>query len=178
MSRPSSNIIVRRLSGTTPTCSGVGIGSEMSGGVSNILVEDMHIWDSAAAVRVKTDRGRGGYITNVTVTNITMERVKIPIRFSRGADDHPDGGWDRKAFPRVHGIYVSNIVGVDTGRAPVLQGIEGTVFGGVCMRNISLSGISSHANWQCEFVEGEAYDAFPMPCPQLESSRTYSQCSF
>lgn len=30
MARPSSNIIVRRVTGTTPTCSGVGIGSEMS----------------------------------------------------------------------------------------------------------------------------------------------------
>jgi polygalacturonase len=29
MARPSSNIIIRRVSGTTPTCSGVGIGSEM-----------------------------------------------------------------------------------------------------------------------------------------------------
>ncbi|RVW14394.1 putative polygalacturonase [Vitis vinifera] len=43
MARPSSNIIVRRLSGTTPTCSGVGIGSEMSGGISNVTMEDLHI---------------------------------------------------------------------------------------------------------------------------------------
>lgn len=176
MARPSSNIIIRRVSGTTPTCSGVGIGSEMSGGISNVLVEDMHIWDSAAAVRVKTDRGRGGYITNITATNIRMERVKVPIRFSIGADDHPDEGWDRKAFPRIHGIYISNVVGVNSGRTPILEGIEGTVFGSVCLRNISLGEVWSHADWQCKFVEGEAYDVFPRPCPHLRSNGTFSQC--
>ena len=99
MARPSSNIIIRRVSGTTPTCSGVGIGSEMSGGISNVIVEDLHVRDSAAGIRIKTDKGRGGYITNITIHNITMERVKIPIRFSRGANDHPDEGWDPKAVP-------------------------------------------------------------------------------
>ncbi|KAK2985880.1 hypothetical protein RJ640_008704 [Escallonia rubra] len=101
MGRPSSNIIIRRVSGTTPTCSGVGIGSEMSGGISNVIVEDLHVRDSAAGIRIKTDEGRGGYIANITACNITMERVKVPIRFSRGANDHPDEGWDPKAVPKL-----------------------------------------------------------------------------
>ncbi|KAJ8647313.1 hypothetical protein MRB53_000336 [Persea americana] len=50
LARPSSNITIRRVSGTTPTCSGVGIGSEMSGGISNMLVEDLHVWDAAAGL--------------------------------------------------------------------------------------------------------------------------------
>lgn len=175
--RPSNNIVIRRVSGTTPTCSGVGIGSEMSGGISNVVVEGLHVWDSAAAVRVKTDRGRGGYVTNVTVSDVTMERVKIPIRFSRGANDHPDENWDRKALPRIDGVYISNMVGVGTGKAPVLEGLEGAVFEGVCLRNISLGRIKSRAGWQCEFVKGEAYDVFPSPCKQLAASnRSSSRC--
>lgn len=59
MAMSSSNIIVRRVSGTTPTCSGVGIGSEMSGGISNVTIENLHVWNSAAGVRIKTDNGRG-----------------------------------------------------------------------------------------------------------------------
>ncbi|KAL2498589.1 Pectin lyase-like superfamily protein [Abeliophyllum distichum] len=89
-SRPSVNITIRRVSGTTPTCSGVGIGSEMSGGIRNVVVEDLYVRDSAAGVRIKTDKGRGGYIRNIIMRNLTMERVKVPIRFSRGANDHPD----------------------------------------------------------------------------------------
>ncbi|XP_064950711.1 probable polygalacturonase [Musa acuminata AAA Group] len=176
MAHPSSNIVIRRVSGTTPTCSGVGIGSEMSGGVSNVVVEDLHVWDSAAAVRLKTDVGRGGYITNVTVTNVTMERVKIPIRFSRGSNDHPDEGWDPKAFPRVKGVRISNVVGFDVDKAPVLEGIEGAVYEDVCIRNFSLSVTGREPKWHCEFVAGEAYDVSPSPCLQLSSNGSSSWC--
>ncbi|RRT65210.1 hypothetical protein BHM03_00036740 [Ensete ventricosum] len=176
VAHPSSNIVIRRVSGTTPTCSGVGIGSEMSGGVSNVVVEDLHVWDSAAAVRLKTDVGRGGYITNVTVTNVTMERVKIPIRFSRGSNDHPDEGWDPKAFPRVKGVRISNVVGFDVGKAPVLEGIEGAVYEDVCIRNFILSVTGRESKWHCEFVAGEAYDVSPSPCLQLSSNGSSSWC--
>ncbi|KAK9233129.1 hypothetical protein WN943_023378 [Citrus x changshan-huyou] len=44
MARPSSNIAVRRVSGTTPTCSGVGIGREMSGRIFNVTVNHLDVW--------------------------------------------------------------------------------------------------------------------------------------
>ncbi|KAJ4775692.1 Pectin lyase-like superfamily protein [Rhynchospora pubera] len=175
--RPSSNITVQRISGTTPTCSGIGIGSEMSGGVSNILIRDLHVYNSSSALRVKSDRGRGGYITNVTVTNITMEHVKIPIRFSRGANDHPDQNFDPKALPKVSNIYISNVVGEGVKRAPVLEGIDGTVYEGICIQNVSFKGDKMKEKWQCELVKGEVYDAFPNPCDQLVSRNTsFSWC--
>lgn len=176
MARPSTNIIVRRVSGTTPTCSGVGIGSEMSGGISNVLVEDLHVRNSAAGVRVKTDKGRGGYITNITITNLTMENVKIPIRFSRGSNDHPDEGWDPRALPLVKGIFFNNVVGVDIRRAPVLEALEGAPYEGICLTNIRLDGIPPPATWQCEFVTGDAVGVSPMPCPQLHSNGSSTWC--
>ncbi|KAL5993034.1 hypothetical protein ACLOJK_013954 [Asimina triloba] len=156
--RPSSNIVVRRVSGTTPTCSGVGIGSEMSGGISDVFIEHLRVRNSAAGVRLKTDRGRGGYITNITVTNMTLERVKVPIRFSRGANDHPDEGWDPKALPVVRGVYINNVVGRGISRAPVLEGLDGAPFEQICMSNIQLEGIAPPAaKWQCQFIEERAF---------------------
>lgn len=177
MAHPSSNIIIRRVSGTTPTCSGVGIGSEMSGGVSNVIVENLHIRDSAAGIRIKTDKGRGGYIENITVINVTMERVKIPIRFSRGANDHPDEGWDPKAIPRVNGVFISNVVSRYTVRPPLLEGIEGAPYEGICMRNVSVLGLGASARWSCEFVSGFSDAVSPVPCPQLQNNRSASSCS-
>uniref|UniRef100_A0A2N9HVC8 Pectate lyase superfamily protein domain-containing protein n=1 Tax=Fagus sylvatica TaxID=28930 RepID=A0A2N9HVC8_FAGSY len=178
IARPSSNIIVRRVSGTTPTCSGVGIGSEMSGGISNVTIEDLHVWDSAAGVRIKSDKGRGGYIANISISNITMERVKIPIRFSRGSNDHPDEGWDPKALPIVKGIFISNVVSLNSTKAPVLQGIEGASFEGICFKNVTLLGLAPSKTWQCEFVSGFASEVFPMPCPQLQNNGSSSWCSY
>ncbi|XP_020588037.1 probable polygalacturonase [Phalaenopsis equestris] len=174
--RPSSNIIIRRISGTTPTCSAVGIGSEMSGGISDILIEDLHVWDSAAAVRIKTDRGRGGYITNVTITNVKMERVRIPIRFSRGSNDHPDDGWDPRALPQVNIINISNVSSFQAERAPILEGVEGAKFQGLCLKNINLRIIRHDTKWHCENIDGEAYNVLPVPCPQLRRNQTSSKC--
>ncbi|XP_062007309.1 probable polygalacturonase [Rosa rugosa] len=176
MARPSSNIIVRRVSGTTPTCSGVGIGSEMSGGISNVTIEDLHVWNSAAGVRLKSDKGRGGYIENVTISNIKMERVKTPIKFSRGSNDHPDKGWDPKAVPKVKGIFISNIVSLNSTKAPVLQGVEGASYEGICLRNVTILGLAASAAWQCEFVSGFANDVFPKPCPQMQDMGSFDWC--
>ncbi|KAI3921892.1 hypothetical protein MKX01_005581 [Papaver californicum] len=174
MARPSSNIVVRKVSGTTPTCSGVGIGSEMSGGIFNVHIESLHIRNSAAGVQLKTDIGRGGYITNITITNISLDRVKIPFSFSRGANDHPDDGWDPKALPSVKGIYISNLVSIDTIRAPLLEGIEDSPFEGICMKNISLLRLRPSLKWQCEFVKGLAVQVSPEPCQQLVSDNNSS----
>ncbi|KAK9167231.1 hypothetical protein Scep_002422 [Stephania cephalantha] len=178
MARPSSNIIIRNVSGTTPTCSGLGIGSEMSGGVANIVVEDLHVFNSAAGVRIKTDKGRGGYIRNITITNITMDRVKVPIRFSRGSNDHPDEEWNPKAIPKVKGILISNVVSVDTGRAPLLEGIEDMPFEDICLNNITLLGLPSSVSWQCEFVLGASARVSPTPCPELRMNGSSPLCLF
>ncbi|KAM1531221.1 hypothetical protein ACFX1Z_020206 [Malus domestica] len=176
MARPSSNIIIRRVNGTTPTCSGVGIGSEMSGGISNITIEDLHVWDSAAGVRIKSDKGRGGYIANVSISNLMMERVKIPIRFSRGANDHPDKGWDPKAVPHVKGIFISNVLSLNSTKAPELKGIEGASFERICFKNVTVLGLAPSAVWRCEFVSGFADGVFPVPCPQMEDMGSFDSC--
>lgn len=178
MAHPSSNIIVRRVSGTTPTCSGVGIGSEMSGGIFNVKVDRLHVWDAAAGVRIKTDKGRGGYIVNVTISNITMERVKVPIRLSRGSNDHPDEGWDPKAVPKIRGISFLNVVSVNSTKAPVLAGIEDAQFEEICMKNVSLLGLAPSARWQCQFVSGFTSQVFPLPCPELQNNGSSLWCSF
>jgi polygalacturonase len=174
--KPSSNIIIQRVSGTTPTCSGVGFGSEMSGGISDVLVRDLHVWNSASAVRLKTDIGRGGYITNITISNVTMEKVKVPIRFSRGADDHSDDKYDRSALPRISNVLISDVVGVDLQRAPILEAVHGAVYEGICFRNVSLRGIRRQGGWQCESVYGEAHEVFPAPCEELWKNGSSSWC--
>ncbi|CAI9108909.1 OLC1v1008615C1 [Oldenlandia corymbosa var. corymbosa] len=177
IARPSSNIVIRRVSGTTPTCSGLGIGSEMSGGISNITVEDMHIRNSAAGVRIKTDQGRGGYIENVTINNIYMENVKIPLRFSRGANDHPDDGWNPKALPKIKGIVISNVVSSGTKKPPLLEGIQGSPAEGICMKNVSILGLSPSLKWHCEYVSGFSFQVFPEPCDHLRKNDSTFWCS-
>lgn len=45
--------------------SGIAFGSDMSGGISNILVNHVKVGDSPIGVNVETGQGRGGYIKDI-----------------------------------------------------------------------------------------------------------------
>ncbi len=51
------------------------IGSETSGGVRNIAASNMTAIDTQNGVRIKSARGRGGVVENLTFDNWTMENV-------------------------------------------------------------------------------------------------------
>ncbi len=54
----------------------VAIGSGMSGGVEEVYVHDCTIQNTQRGIRLKSMRGRGGYIRNVTCSDITITNVK------------------------------------------------------------------------------------------------------
>ncbi|QHN84344.1 Glycine-rich RNA-binding, abscisic acid-inducible protein [Arachis hypogaea] len=73
---------LNRLTGRTATSAGIAIGSEMSGGVSEVHAQNIRFFDSYSAIRIKTSPGRGGYVRNVFVSNMTLENVDIAISYS------------------------------------------------------------------------------------------------
>jgi hypothetical protein len=62
--RPSRNIVVRNITTTTGHAA-VAVGSEMSGGVSNVHVTGSSLQGLAQPIRVKTLAGRGGTIRDL-----------------------------------------------------------------------------------------------------------------
>lgn len=58
---------------------GVSIGSPTSGGVSNLTVINCTFNNTEAGIRIKSDRGRGGYLRNVSYLNLRMTNVECPI---------------------------------------------------------------------------------------------------
>lgn len=76
--RPSENIVVRNCSFFSE-CNGLCIGSEMSGGASNVYMENVEIGTVKNAIYFKSNKDRGGYIRNVRVNNIKVERAKGAI---------------------------------------------------------------------------------------------------
>ena len=58
---------------------GVVIGSEMSGGVRNVVISNCVFVGTDRGIRMKSRRGRGGYIEDVRVTNIVMTDVLCPF---------------------------------------------------------------------------------------------------
>jgi polygalacturonase len=58
---------------------GVSIGSFTSGGVSNITVVNCTFNNTEQGIRIKTDRGRGGFVHNLSYYNLHMTNVEFPI---------------------------------------------------------------------------------------------------
>lgn len=88
---------------------GVVIGSEVSGGARNIFAEDC-IMDSPnldRAIRVKTNKARGGTIENLYFRNITVGEVKeavVRINMLYTHDGEPD-----VHIPTIRNIYIENV---------------------------------------------------------------------
>ncbi|HPF87690.1 MAG TPA: glycoside hydrolase family 28 protein [Candidatus Limiplasma sp.] len=61
---------------------GVVIGSEMSGGVQNVLVTGCVFQGTDRGIRLKTRRGRGGSAENLSFSHILMEDVLCPFVFN------------------------------------------------------------------------------------------------
>jgi Glycosyl hydrolases family 28 len=57
----------------------VAIGSEMSGGVRNVVANNIVCVGTDRAVRIKSTRGRGGVVENIRCSNFVAEKVKEPI---------------------------------------------------------------------------------------------------
>lgn len=57
----------------------VVIGSETSGGISHITVENCRMRGTDRGIRVKTRRGRGGTVENIRLKNLEMDGVSAPI---------------------------------------------------------------------------------------------------
>lgn len=58
---------------------GVVIGSETAGGIKNITISHCTMEDTDRGLRIKTRRGRGGCIENITLKRTTMKRVLCPL---------------------------------------------------------------------------------------------------
>ena len=168
MGRPTANIIIRRIMGTTPF-SGIAIGSEMSGGVNNVYVTDIHLFGTGTGIRFKTAPGRGGYIRNITISGMTMENVVKAIDITANAGEHPDTNFDPDVLPLVSGVVLENIVGHGVSLAGRLLGLQASPLLNICLSNIFLN-VSQPCAWLCQYVEGVASSVYPLMCPKLNTS--------
>ena len=58
---------------------GVVIGSEMSGGVKNVVISNCIFIGTDRGIRIKSRRGRGGVIEDIRVSNLIMDGVMCPF---------------------------------------------------------------------------------------------------
>lgn len=72
MDRPTQNVTIRNCTLVSSTFAAIGIGTELSGGISDTLVEDCTLSGHQNGIFLKSRDGRGGYIKNFTGKNLTI----------------------------------------------------------------------------------------------------------
>lgn len=91
---------------------GVSIGSETSGSIRHVLIENCALDGIDAGVRLKSTRGRGGVVEDITYRNLTMrnvqkEAVTITLRYEKGSGVIPAP--KDESTPVFRNITVENI---------------------------------------------------------------------
>jgi len=121
--RPTRNV---RISGCTFLSGhgGVVIGSETAGGIENVDVVNCRFIGSDRGIRIKSRRGRGGTVQNLSFRNLTMENVLAPLTINLYYNCGAKAGEADRLFsalaepvspltPRMRNIKVSNLVAAD-----------------------------------------------------------------
>ncbi|CAA6654353.1 unnamed protein product [Spirodela intermedia] len=164
--KPVSNVHIKRVHLRTSLGSALAFGSEMSGGVTDIHAEHIHIRDSFTAIQLKTTPGRGGYMKDIIISDVDMVNVHTAIHFSGQCGAHPGDHFDPDAVPAVHRVTLKNIVGEGVYMAGNLSGIDHDPFTEICLSDISFS-VTSTVPWTCSHVHGSSQSVSPQPCPEL-----------
>ncbi|KAH7278776.1 hypothetical protein KP509_38G055700 [Ceratopteris richardii] len=168
--RESSNIVIRNITAHSPVSAGISFGSEMSGGIQNVTVENLNVWHSKRGIRIKTAIGRGGYVSNLRFKNINLDVVRVGIVIKTDYNEHPDLAYDPKALPLVHNIFFSGIRGNGV-RIPVrLYGSKKVQVRGVELSNffVGVTNKKKHI-FQCQYVHGKVIGTiYPRPCDLLD----------
>ncbi|MBK6644151.1 MAG: glycoside hydrolase family 28 protein [Anaerolineales bacterium] len=134
---------------------GVVIGSEMSGGVKNVVISNCVFIGTDRGIRIKSRRGRGGAIEDIRVSNLIMDGVLCPFTMNlyyhigvRGntdvSDKNPRSVDD--TTPRLRRIHFSHITAREVKHAAgFLYGLAEMPLEDISFTDISIS-ISAEAD--------------------------------
>jgi len=119
---------------------GAAVGSEMSGGVSDVLVQDCTFRQSFSLASVKNCRGRGSVIERVLYENIRMVNTSAEYDMTK---------WFKGA------IYVDQFYGVDGVSVETSEPVsDGTpAIRDIAFRNITLDTVRGYGIYLCGLPE-------------------------
>jgi polygalacturonase len=145
---PSENIIIRDCQ-MKDGHGGVVLGSEMSGGIRNVFVENCRM-DSPnldRAIRLKSNSLRGGYLENLFVRNVQVGQVadavvRINLNYDKDRGEH---------YPTVRNIFIDGITS-EKSKFPLYfaglenQRIENVEISNCTFRNAQRASVIEHVD--------------------------------
>ncbi|VAE46162.1 glycoside hydrolase family protein [Enterobacter hormaechei] len=142
--RTARDIVIRRC--TLNKGSGITLGSETSGGIERVLIEDNAFNGTGVGFRIKSARNRGGFIRDITVQNLRLTDVRFPVLIQLN--------W----FPQYSYGDQSNLSDKPAHWRKLAEGVEGeaglTAVSGLTIKNMTARRSDSKCFSRAFFIEG------------------------
>lgn len=122
----------------------IAIGSESSGGVHGVFVNNITAANVWHGVNIKTCRGRGGVVENVHISNVKITTVSrdysinmYPL-YTYGCVKHPDVTKVTDQTPSLRDVYITNLTG-SSKRGFAVVGLPEKHFSNIQIKNVHLT---------------------------------------
>jgi len=155
LARPTENVVIRDCQLQSSIFAAIGFGTEMSGGIRNVKIENCVLGGRQNAIFIKSREGRGGYMEDISGDNLTI--LKSPtfigidlLKKGIQATDPVPG--DLEKWPRVRSLSFTNVRVQDVARLVAatnipkerpLDGFTLADISGTCARGISLANMTN-----------------------------------
>jgi polygalacturonase len=130
---------------------GFTIGSEMSGGVRNVRVNNCLFLGTDIGLRFKSTRGRGGVVENIWISNIRMldipgDAINFNLYYGGKSPLEDKAAEAEKKFPPVteatpqfRDIHIQDVVCRGAKNAIVLQGLPEMPLQNITLKNVAMT---------------------------------------
>lgn len=141
VNKPSRNIVVRNCL-APEVLHGLAFGSEMSGGVENIYIDNFFMKKvKQYAIQFKANKDRGGYIRNVFIDGVFIDTARTAVFFTNDYHSYSGGNYPSE----FHHIEIRNAVVNHTNEKAIdIQGLAENPIHHVTLENITV--ISENEN--------------------------------
>lgn len=151
--RPTESVIIRDCI-VYASHGGFVVGSEMSGGVRNVFVNNCTFIGSDIGLRFKTTRGRGGIVENIFIRNIYMKDIpgeailfdmyyaaKDPIALAGEKRELPKAEFKPvdETTPVFRNIHISDVYCNGAEKGIFIRGLPEMHISGIVMENMVIS---------------------------------------
>jgi polygalacturonase len=129
---------------------GLSIGSDVTGGVSNIRFERIHFLGTNNGIRIKSNRDRGGDVHNIVFRDLDMKNVKNTINIYEYSDMEtmltakgPVAAEQAvqpvtPLTPHFHDITIENLTSTSAASAGEVLGLPEAPVVGLILRNVKI----------------------------------------
>jgi len=165
LGRPTQNVLIRNCTLASSLDAGLGIGTEMSGGIRDVRLKNCLISGHQNGIFIKSRDGRGGFMENITGENLIISNSPTFIGIdlvTKGiqANDPVPGAVEKWALVKnisFSHIKVNNVqalvVGTSVSAQRPIDGLTLDNITGTCGRGISLANVLN-AKFSCINVTG------------------------